>query len=76
MVVQFFQLLGFEIADPDQFLLNGTLIFAPFVFGILYAAGRGFNEGLDYHWPAMSKFLYSIVLVGLIFFFSWTKWIP
>ena len=78
MLVEFFRTIGFEINDPDAFLFYGTLLFAPFVFGILAGAVRTRHHWtrFTYHWPKTANFLYALVGIGLLFFFSWAGCIP
>ena len=78
MLVEFFRALGFEINHPDQFILHGTILFAPIVFGILAGAAKTSHHWPHFtnNWPKIACLLYAIIGLGLMFCFTWAGCIP
>ncbi len=80
MLVQFFEILGFEINDPDAFLFNGTLLFTPLVFGVLvwhyWAYVYGMPEMTARYVVWLVRVLKLLIVLGLLFYGSCLGCIP
>ena len=80
MLVQFFEIIGFKITDPETFLFHGTLLFAPLVYGVLIwytlASVFGMPELTDRYVVWIVRVMKFLTVLGHLFFGSCVGLIP